>query len=126
MAIIVIRHLNKNINPNAMYRGGGSIGIIGQARAGMLVCRGEVDGEIILASIKSNLAPSPCSLTFKIVPSGWVSKVEWLGTSQLTANEALGEASMVTQAPARRPQSKRCWACWATLRTVGCGPRMSR
>ncbi|PYT27617.1 MAG: hypothetical protein DMG58_20015 [Acidobacteria bacterium] len=36
-AVLVVRHLNKNSEGNALYRGGGSIGIIGAARSGLLV-----------------------------------------------------------------------------------------
>ncbi len=34
--ILVIRHLNKSGGPNALYRGGGSIGIVGAARAAFI------------------------------------------------------------------------------------------
>jgi hypothetical protein len=35
--IVLIRHLNKRTGDNALYRGGGSIGIIGAARATFLI-----------------------------------------------------------------------------------------
>jgi len=36
-ALVIVRHLNKAPGGNALYRGGGSIGIIGAARAGMMI-----------------------------------------------------------------------------------------
>src|SRR5918997_427133 len=36
-AVLLVRHLNKSAGGNALYRGGGSIGIIGAARAGLVV-----------------------------------------------------------------------------------------
>jgi RecA-family ATPase len=38
-AVICQRHLNKGSSPKAMYRGGGSIAIIGHARVGLLVAK---------------------------------------------------------------------------------------
>lgn len=39
--VVVLRHLSKSGGANPLYRGGGSIGIIGAARVGLLVVRGE-------------------------------------------------------------------------------------
>src|SRR3954462_8930130 len=36
VAVVVVRHLTKTGGENALYRGGGSIGIIGTARSGLL------------------------------------------------------------------------------------------
>ncbi len=38
-AVLVVRHLNKGGSSNPLYRGGGSIGIIGAARSGLLVAK---------------------------------------------------------------------------------------
>lgn len=62
VAVLVIRHLNKTEGKNALYRGGGSIGIIGAARSGLLVAKDpdDPDGERrILVPTKSNLAKLP-------------------------------------------------------------------
>src|SRR5262249_8218950 len=54
VAVLVIRHLNKTEGKNALYRGGGSIGIIGAARSGLLVAQDPEDEERrILAVTKS-------------------------------------------------------------------------
>lgn len=87
-AVIVVRHLTKASNGAAITAGGGSIGIIGQARCAMLVAADpENPNEIVLAVVKSNLAQKPESLKFQLVTteSGWA-KVEWIGTSPHTAD----------------------------------------
>ena len=58
--IVIVRHLNKMSGPAALYRGGGSIGIIGAARMGLLVGRDPDNPEQrVLAFTKSNLARAP-------------------------------------------------------------------
>jgi AAA domain len=86
-AVVVIRHLNKASGGNALYRGGGSIGIIGAVRSGLLVAKHpEDDGRRVLASIKSNLAAPAPSLVFGLASteSGAV-RVDWKGESSLDA-----------------------------------------
>jgi hypothetical protein len=83
-AALVVRHLNKNTEGNALYRGGGSIGIIGAARSGLLVARDpddETGQSRILASTKSNLGPTTTSLCYSIQPHGMSIKVLWSGES---------------------------------------------
>ena len=86
-AVVVIRHLNKGAGGNALYRGGGSIGIVGAARSGLLIAKHpEDDGRRVLASIKSNLAAPAPSLVFGLssTESGAV-QVDWKGESDLDA-----------------------------------------
>src|SRR5215213_10043991 len=64
VAILLIRHMSKQDARNALYRGGGSIGIIGAARSGMLVEQHPDDEDLrVLAMVKSNLAEQAPSLT---------------------------------------------------------------
>lgn len=57
VAVMVVRHLNKSEGKNPLYRGGGSIGIIGAARSGLIVAKdSEDENRRILAVSKSNLA----------------------------------------------------------------------
>jgi len=91
IAVVVVRHLNKNAGANAMYRGGGSIGIIGAARSGLLIAQDPNDESVcVLASIKNNLAERPPSLTYRreTAPNGAM-RIVWSGTSSLTANQLL-------------------------------------
>ncbi len=69
-----------------MYRGGGSIGIIGAARSGLLVAKDPDNPEQrVLASIKSNLGPPAPALAFHIqgTQEGAI-RVAWDGESQHT------------------------------------------
>jgi hypothetical protein len=91
VAIVVVRHLNKATGGNALYRGGGSIGIVGAARSGLLIAKHpEDDGRRVLASIKSNLAAPAPSLVFGLssTASGAV-RVDWKGESNLDASALL-------------------------------------
>lgn len=90
-AIVLVRHLNKDDRKAAIYRGGGSIAIIGGARSGLVVGRHpEEQGTRVLASVKSNLGPAPSSLAYKIEPAADVSRITWLGECNLSAGEILG------------------------------------
>lgn len=83
-AILCIRHLNKQAGGHALYRGGGSIGIIGAARVGLLVATDPDDeGRRIVAVTKNNLAAAPPSLAFQLVADDalGVARIEWLGES---------------------------------------------
>ena len=91
-AIVAIRHLNKSAGGHALYRGGGSIGIIGAARVGLLVARDPDDDERhVVAVTKSNLAAEPPSLAFRLVEDAeiGVARVEWLGESEHGASALL-------------------------------------
>ena len=58
--VLVVRHLNKAPGNNPLYRGGGSIGIIGAARMAFVVGKDPQDeNRRVLASTKNNLASRP-------------------------------------------------------------------
>ena len=89
-AFLLLRHLNKGGSGSPMYRGGGSIGIVGAARAGYLVARDPDDPETrVLACIKSNLARESDSLSYRLesTPGSHVAQVVWTGAS---AHDAAG------------------------------------
>jgi hypothetical protein len=97
-AILVVRHLNKVTGGNAITRGGGSIGIIGAARAGLLVAKDpENEDERVLAVTKSNLGPPVGSLKYALEGvtyptddgTGEAVRVRWLGASTMTADGLL-------------------------------------
>jgi phage N-6-adenine-methyltransferase len=92
-SLLLVRHLNKALGGPALYRGGGSIGIVGDARAGMLVARDPDDDSgdrRVLAMTKSNLAKEAPALAYRLVDNGrGVVRVEWLGETSHTAADLL-------------------------------------
>lgn len=90
--ILVVRHLNKVEGGKALYRGGGSIGIVAAARVGMLVGLDPDDENRRVISItKCNLAPKAESLSYELVErlvSGCkVAVVVWVGASAHSADD---------------------------------------
>lgn len=92
-AVLIVRHLNKAAGGNTLYRGGGSIGTIGAARAGLVVAPDPDDPERrILAANKHNLSRAAPSLAFRVetAPNG-AARVAWGGTSSLSGGDILRE-----------------------------------
>lgn len=93
-AIVVVRHLNKLGGGNPLYRGGGSIGIIGAARTGLLVAADpgdETGTRRVLAVTKSNLAAPAPALAYRLATTdeGKVPYVKWEGHTEHTAASLL-------------------------------------
>jgi hypothetical protein len=96
VAIVAVRHLNKSTTGNPLYRGGGSIGIIGAARCGLLLAPDPDDSaRRILASTKDNLGLPPPALAFRLVssPGSHVARVVWDGECHWTADQLLRESA---------------------------------
>ncbi len=94
VAVVLIRHLNKAQSAHALYRGGGSIGIIGAARCGLLLAADPDDPERrVLAPTKANLARPPVTPVFRLapVPGTDVARVAWLGETAHTAANLLAQ-----------------------------------
>jgi putative DNA primase/helicase len=91
VTVIVVRHLNKTGSGSPIYRGGGSIGIIGAARVGLLVAEYPNDKERrVLAPVKTNLSAPPPSLAYRLVEARKdVARVEWEGVAEVTAAQLL-------------------------------------
>jgi len=94
--IVAVRHLNKTSGASAMYRGGGSIGIIGAARSALIAAADPDDEEgrrRILAPVKVNIAAMPPALAYQLVPDDLhgCARVQWLGGSDQTASGLLGD-----------------------------------
>lgn len=90
--VLMLRHLNKQGSGNAMYRGGGSIGITGQARAVYLAARSPSDPDRrILAPVKLNLGPEPRALAYQLVTDEATgrARVQWAGEDPHSASELL-------------------------------------
>jgi hypothetical protein len=127
-AFLLIRHLNKAVGGSALYRGGGSIGIIGAARSGLLAARDPDDpARCVLASVKNNLGPPPPALAYSIVgttlpdtpggpgsgpndgPDGPIAapRVVWHGESARDADELLAPPGMNDRDEESSPQTGR-------------------
>jgi hypothetical protein len=93
--ILAVRHLTKGGGSNAVYRGGGSVGIIGAARLGMLVGKDPDDETMrVLAVTKSNLAAEAPSLRYRVVPSPGdadIPIIEWHGTTSYSATDLISD-----------------------------------
>lgn len=79
-AILLVRHLNKGGSGPAIYRGGGSIGIIGAARAGYQVIADADDPDRrLFTCVKNNLAPRAATLAYRLEPAAGldVARVVW-------------------------------------------------
>ena len=85
-----MRHLNKGSGTKAIYRGNSSIGVIGHARAGLLVAEDPDDNtRRILAVTKSNLAAKPQSLKFYLAPTNDICSIQWEGHTTYKADDLL-------------------------------------
>ncbi|GIW82601.1 MAG: hypothetical protein KatS3mg105_4408 [Gemmatales bacterium] len=103
VAILLIRHLNKLNHSTAMYRGGGSIGIIGAVRSGLIVGRDPHNEHVrVLASVKSNLGPVPRSLAYALEPCGDVARIGWIGETDLGPDDILARPEKPRTAFAER------------------------
>jgi hypothetical protein len=92
VAVVVIRHLNKSGGQNPKYRGGGSIGIFGAARASLLAAPDPDDPtRKVLARNKCNLGPSVRALAYELVQIGDTARVEWQGFTDHSARDLLVE-----------------------------------
>ena len=92
-AVVAVRHFNKSANGDAINAGGGSIGIIGTARAQLIVGKPPDEPDEspcrVLAVGKMNIAPKPTSRAFSITSAESdgvaTSRVVWGGSSTSTA-----------------------------------------
>ena len=88
-AVVMVRHLRKEAG-KAIYRGGGSIAIVGAARVGWLVgIHPEDDSIRVLCSVKCNLAPRPEPLGFQLRshPQIDCAQVTWTGPVHVSAQD---------------------------------------
>ncbi|MFV1500802.1 AAA family ATPase [Mycobacterium kansasii] len=93
--ILVLRHLNKAKGGNPLYRGGGSIAIVGAARVGLLVAKCPTDDDDTLCAFavqKNNLSAKPQTLTYRIVEcDNGAGKVQWIGSTDKPIRELLAD-----------------------------------
>jgi AAA domain len=90
VAMILVRHLSKGGSSHrAVYRGSGSIAIIGAARTAFLIApHPEQDDLRVLACTKNNLSEAPVALGFRIIEhDAGVPLVDWTGPVDLSADD---------------------------------------
>ena len=91
MAVLAVRHLNKDSSKSALYRGGGSIAFTAAARIVWAVGPDPVDPrKLVFAVLKSNVGIKPPALSYSIEGVGKTSRIRWEGESMATANDILG------------------------------------
>jgi hypothetical protein len=102
VAVLAVRHLNKQGGKPAMYRGGGSIAMIGTARTAMLVGKDPSDPDVrVLACTKANLGPKPKAWKYQIISKGFsldggnfdVGTIQWLGVADVDADDLVAESA---------------------------------
>jgi len=112
-AVVLVRHLNKAAGGPAMTRGGGSIGIVGAARLGLLMAQHPQDGaRRVLAIVKSNLGScSAEDTTVWGIAEG--PRLEYLGREALSADEILAALDQQdTRQPGRPPEIRHDADAW--------------
>ncbi|MFL5701645.1 MAG: AAA family ATPase [Ktedonobacteraceae bacterium] len=89
--VLIVRHLNKGSSENPLYRGGGSIGIIAIARAGLLVVQHPSDeNKRLLVAIKNNLTEKASNLTYQVIANAdGIPSIQWLGTNHYSVASLL-------------------------------------
>lgn len=94
VCVVLVRHITKGAQGGkAIHAGGGSIGVVGRARVGLMVgYHPEDDGLRVLAAVKNNLAEMPKPLGFRLEAHDvWsAASVRWTGPVDITANALLG------------------------------------
>ena len=97
VAVLIVRHLRKGAG-SAIYRGSGSIGIVGAARSALLVVRDPADATAcVIAHAKGNLARPAPSLRYRIIDVDGVGAVEWIGVAEGISADNLASVSEVGQ-----------------------------
>ena len=88
-AVLIIRHLTKAKQDKAIYRGGGSMDVIGAARSAFLVCdHPNQSSTKLVVHIKHNIAVRGQTLCYEIQgEKGGVATLNWLGSSDITIDD---------------------------------------
>ncbi len=91
-ALLFIRHLNKDERKSAINRGTGSTAIIAAMRCAWIVGRDPNNtSQFVLACSKNNLSRHPRSMTYQLADADGVPVVNWVGETEMTANEITGD-----------------------------------
>lgn len=98
-AVVIVRHLIKDDTKKALYRGSGSIGIIGAARSGLSVGHDPTDKtRSIVVPTKANWSVMKPGIAYKIEPFEYTnddgelistSRINWDGEVKVTADQLI-------------------------------------
>jgi hypothetical protein len=106
-AAVLVRHLNKNSGEtNALYRGGGTVGLGGAARSVLMVAphpSGDPQ-EKVLARVKNNLTAQRSAIGYRLEVSPTDPDhpvVKWLSEVDVDTNALLGKRDARKEAPLR-------------------------
>jgi len=87
-SVLLVRQLTKHGGRKALYRGGGSIGIIGAIRTALFLGRHPREPDRrILAMTKSNIGPTAPALACRLAEEAGRPRLQWLGECDATADE---------------------------------------
>lgn len=89
---LMLRNLNKMTSQGGVYRGAGSMAIIGSARFGLIVAQAKDPMEFELASLKCNIGLPPRTLAYRLasVEGTDVARIEYSGETGHDAQWLLG------------------------------------
>ena len=116
--ILVLRHLNKGKGGNPLYRGGGSIAIVGAAHVTWShKCHTDDDETLCAFAVqKNNLSAKPEALTYRIVEcTNGAGQVQWVGSTDKPIHELLDD----TARPARPTTGSTTTTTPATSKSPG-------
>ena len=91
--VLLVRHLRKSGGASAIYRGMGSIGILGAVRTGLMIARHPDDPELrVLSLTKTNIGPPGQSLGFRLErnEASGQTVVNWTGPLDVTPDDLFG------------------------------------
>lgn len=120
---LMVRNLNKGEGARAMYRGLGSIGLVGVSRtAWLVVADPRSASKRVMAQVKNNYAPPQPSLGFEVpCAADAAPSLHWLGLVEQTA-----DALLAAGAARRLPRPQRECARDFLLDCLRDGPRTTR
>jgi hypothetical protein len=91
--VLLVRHLRKSGGASAIYRGMGSIGILGAVRTGLMIARHPDDADLrVLSMTKTNIGPPGQSLGFRLArnEASGQTVIDWTGPLDVTADDLFG------------------------------------
>lgn len=96
LAVVMCRHLTKSSGSNPLYRGIGSIGLIAAVRSALAVAHDPQSTDKfqhVLVQTKGSLASAP-ALRYRTQQQGDARTIEWLGATECSPEEALGQVAL--------------------------------